>query len=161
MVTATFGVAAQANLLRQGKISGEEFIENSEVVCLDVTISAIASVIGQVAIPIPILGAVVGNAIGMFMYGIAKDSLSKREQQLISNFNYNLNSLNAKLDEQYKSLIELLKSEFAKFQSVVDLAFDLNVNIAFIASVELAQYVGCMDEKILKNKDEVDNYFQK
>ncbi len=161
MVTATFGVVAQANLLRQGKISAEEFIENSEVVCLDVTVSAIASVIGQVAIPIPILGAVIGNAVGMFMYGIAKDSLSKQEQQLIFNFNNTIDSLNAKLNEQYKALIELLKYEFAKFQSVVALAFDLDVNIAFAGSVELAQYVGCLDEKILKNKDEIDNYFRK
>ena len=161
MVTATFGVAAQANLLRQNKITGEEFIENSEVVCLDVTISAIASVIGQVAIPVPVLGAVIGNAVGMFMYGIAKDNLSKHEQQLISKFNNDINSLNAQLNEQYKALIELLKREFAKFRSVVALAFDFDVNIAFTGSVELAQYVGCDNSKILKNKAEVDSYFQK
>jgi hypothetical protein len=94
------------------------------------------------------------------MYGIAKDSLSKQEQQLICNFNDSIALLNSKLDEQYKALIELLKSEFAKFQSVVALAFDLDVNKAFEGSVELAQYVGCIDERILKNKDEVDNYFQ-
>jgi hypothetical protein len=159
MVTAAFGIAAQANLLRQGKITGEEFIENSEVVCLDVTISAIASVIGQTLIPVPVLGAVIGNAVGMFMYGIAKNNLSMQEQRLIASFNDSIDTLNAKLDERYKALIELLKNEFAKFQSVVALAFDLNVNIAFIGSVELARYVGCNDNKILKNKGEVDDYF--
>jgi len=160
MVTASFGVVAQANLLRHGKITGEEFIENSEVVCLDVTVSAIASVLGQVAIPIPVLGAVIGNAVGMFMYGIAKNNLSLKEQQLISGFNNSINALNAQIDEQYKALIELLKSEFAKFQSVVALAFDLNVNIAFTGSIELAQLVGCNNGQILKNKIEIDDYFQ-
>ena len=159
MVTATFGVAAQANLLRQGKITGEEFIENSEVVCLDVTISAIASIIGQVAIPVPVLGAVIGNAVGMFMYGIAKDNLSKLEQRLISDFNDSIASLNARLDEQYKMLIELLKNEFAKYQSVVALAFDLDINIAFAGSIGFARYVGCSDEQILKSKSEIDSYF--
>ena len=160
MVTATFGIVAQANLLRRGKITDEEFIENSEVVCLDVTISAIASVIGQVAIPIPVLGAVIGNAAGMFMYGIAKDYLSKHEQQLISGYNNNINSLNAQLDEQYKALIEVLRKEFTKYQSAVALAFDYDVNIAFAGSVELAYCVGCDNSKILKNKAEVDSYFQ-
>ena len=159
LVTASFGICAQANLLRQGKISNEDFIINSEVVCLDVTVSAVASVIGQVAIPVPILGAVVGNVVGMFMYGIAKDNLSKREQQLIAGYKSDIDALNAKLDEQYKALLELLKQEFAKFQSVAALAFDLDVNIAFAGSVELAQFVGVKDDQILKNKDNIDAFF--
>ncbi|GHS94379.1 hypothetical protein AGMMS50276_06910 [Synergistales bacterium] len=159
LVTASFGVAAQANMLRQGKITSEEFIENSEVVCLDVTISAISSVIGQALIPIPMLGAVIGNAVGMFMYGIAKDNLSKQEQALIANFNNSIQALNERLDAHYRELIEILKREFAKFKSVAELAFDLNVNIAFAGSVTLAEHVGCADEKILKDKKAVDAYF--
>jgi hypothetical protein len=160
MVTATFGITAQANLLHQGKITAEEFIENSEVVCLDVTISAVSSLMGQVLIPVPVLGAVVGNAVGMFMYGIAKNSLSAQEQALIRSFNNSVNALNAKLNEQYKLLIELLKQEFAKFSSMVALAFDINVNVAFENSVMLARYVGCDVNRVLKNKEEVDYFFQ-
>jgi hypothetical protein len=159
LVTAIFGIAAQAQLLHKGDITPEEFIENSEVVCLDVTVSAIASVMGQVLIPIPVLGAVIGNAVGMFMYGIAKDTLSKQEQALIRNFNDSIQSLNEQLEAHYKVLIELLKQEFAKFQSVLELAFDLNVNIAFAGSITLAQYVGCADSKILKDKAAVDDFF--
>jgi hypothetical protein len=159
LVTAAFGVAAQAQLLHQGKISNEEFIVNSEVVCLDVTVSAIASIMGQVFIPIPALGAVVGNAVGMFMYGIVKNILSKQEQTLIASYNSSIQKLNEQLDAHYKELIEILKREFAKFKSIVEFAFDLNVNIAFASSVRLAQYVGCPDEKILKDKAAVDTFF--
>jgi hypothetical protein len=159
MVTATFGIATQANQFRQGKITGGEFIENSEVVCLDVTISAISSLMGQVLIPVPVLGAVVGNAVGMFMYGIAKDSLSKKEQTLIEDFNETIQALNENLDANSLELIESLKHEFDKFESVVELAFDFDVNIAFPNSVSLAQYVGCDDSHILKNKAAVDAYF--
>lgn len=159
LVSATFGVAAQAQLLREGKISNEDFIINSEVVCLDVTVSAIASVMGQVLIPVPVLGVVVGNAVGMFMYSIAKDNLSKQEQTLIFRYNESIQKMNEQLDDHYKALIELLKREFAKFESAVELAFDLNVNIAFAGSVALAQYVGCSEEKILKDKAAVDAYF--
>ena len=160
LVTASFGMAAQAQLLRRGKITPDEFIENSEVVCLDVTVSAIASVMGQVLIPVPVLGAVVGNAVGMFMYGIAKDNLSKQEQALIHGFNDNIQKLNEQLDAHHKALIDLLNQEFAKFKSVAELAFDLNVNVAFAGSVTLAQYVGCSDQRILKYKTEIDNFFQ-
>lgn len=159
LVTATFGVTAQAKLLQQGKISNEDFIINSEVICLDVSMSAISSLMGQVIIPIPVLGAVIGNAAGMFMYGIAKDNLTEQEQTLIANSNNSINKLNEELDEQYRKLIELLNQEFAKFKSVLDLALDLNVNIAFAGSIAMAQYVGCDNGKILWNKHDVDAYF--
>lgn len=159
LVTAAFGMTAQAQLLREGKITQEEFIENSEIVCLDVTVSAIASVMGQTLIPIPILGAVIGNAVGMFMYGIAKDNFSEQEQTLMIAYNESMQKLNEQLDERYKVLIELLKQEFAKFKSVIELAFDLNVNIAFDGSIALAEYVGCSAEKILKDKVAIDAFF--
>ena len=159
LVTATFGIAAQAQLLHQGEISEEDFIINSEVICLDVAVSAISSVMGQVLIPIPVLGAVVGNAAGMFMYGIAKDKLSKQETELIANFNGSIQALNERLDEQHRELIEILNREFAKFKSIAEFAFDLNVNIAFAGSVALLEHVGCDDKIILKDKESVDTYF--
>lgn len=159
LVTATFGVAAQARLLRQGKISNEDFIVNSEVVCLDVTVSAISSLLGQIVIPMPVLGAVIGNAVGMFMYGIAKDNLSKYEQSLIANFTNDIQQLNEQLDAEYIAFVELLKQEFAKFESILELAFDPAVNKAFAGSIAMAQYVGCDKNQILWNKQDVDHYF--
>ncbi len=159
LVTASIGMAAQTQLLHKGKITPDEFVENSEVLCLDVTVSAIASIMGQAMIPIPVLGTIIGNAVGMFMYGIAKDNLSMQEQMLISEFTGNMQKLNEQLDAHYKALVEFLKQEFEKYKSAVELAFDLNINLAFAGSVTLAQYVGCPEEKILKNKAAVDNFF--
>jgi len=159
LVTATFGVVGQARLLRQGAISAEDFIINSEVVCLDVTVSAISSLIGQVMIPIPVLGAVIGNAAGMFMYGIAKNNLSRKEQALINRFNNDMQQLNKQLDVEHAALIEQLLQEIAQFKSVLDLAFDIDVNVAFAGSIALAQHVGCADGEILWNKYAVDDYF--
>jgi hypothetical protein len=159
LVTASFGVMSQAQLLHLGKITAEEFIVNSEVVCLDVTVSAIASFMGQAMIPVPVLGAVIGNAVGMFMYGIAKDNLSEQEQALIYEYCERLETLNEKLDASYKIHVEQIKKEFGKFKSVVEFAFDVNVNVAFAGSVSLAHHVGCSEEKILKSKIEVDTFF--
>ncbi len=159
MVTASFGVAAQANLLREGKISQEEFIINSEVVCLDVAVSAVSSFMGQTLIPVPVLGAVLGNAVGMFMYGVAKDRLSEKEQRLIEGYNNSINVLNEQLEARYKKLVGQLNLELARFESALELAFDLNVNLAFAGSVALAEYAGCPDELILRSKQAVDAYF--
>ena len=159
MVTASFGVISQARLLSSGLIGPEEFIVNSEIVCLDVTISAISSMMGQVVIPIPVLGAVIGNASGMFMYNIAKDHLSRKDQVLIQEFNDDIQRLNEMLSAEYKEYIVVLEEEYAKFSSLTELAFDENVNVAFSGSVALTQYVGCCDEDILSNESDVDAFF--
>ena len=159
LVTATFGIASQASLLNQGKISNDDFIANSEIICLDVTVSAISSIMGQVIIPIPILGAIIGNATGMFMYGIAKNNLSKKEQLIIEGYNFSIQQINMKLDSQYLTLVNYLLDEFAKFNSIIELALSEEVNMAFAGSIALAQYIGCDNDKILKSKQETDNYF--
>lgn len=59
-------------------LTKEEFLLNSEILCVDVSISALSSLIGQVTIPI--LGAVIGNTIGSFVFEIAKDNLTKKSR---------------------------------------------------------------------------------
>ena len=71
MVTATLGMLAQAYKLNNGDITAEEFIDASEAICLDVTMSAVSSMLGEILIPVPILGAIIGNTVGMFMMNIA------------------------------------------------------------------------------------------
>lgn len=159
LVTAAFGVAAQAYQLQQGVITAEDFIVNSEVLCMDVSVSAVASLLGQTLIPVPILGAVIGNVAGMFMHQIAKDYLSAKEQMLIQNYRESLSALNKMLEERYQHLIAQLKREFAKYTSMLELAFDRDVNIAFDGSVALADYVGVAQEKILRSKNDIDHYF--
>ena len=159
LVTASFGVAAQAYQLQQGNISAEDFIVNSEVLCLDVSVSAVASLLGQTLIPVPVLGAIIGNMAGMFMYQIAKDHLSAKEQALIANYRESFASLNKMLEERYQQLVVQLKKEFAKYTSMLELAFDRDVNIAFDGSIALADYVGVAQDRVLRNKTDIDNYF--
>lgn len=159
LVTAAYGVAGQAVRLRRGDLSEEEFIVNSEVLCLDASMSAVAAFMGQTLIPVPVLGAIIGNTAGMFLYGIAKENLSRGEQRLIERFNESMEALNRRLDEQYQRLIAELKRDFAKFSSALELAFSPDVNRAFDGSVQLAEYAGVAQEKILRNKRDIDNFF--
>ena len=47
----------------------------------------------------------------------------------------------------------------AEFESLVDVAFDEDVNIAFGGAIELARGAGVKEEKILKTKADIDAYF--
>lgn len=158
-VTAAYGVTAQAVQLRRGQITEEEFVVNSEVLCLDVSVSAVAALMGQVMIPVPVLGAMIGNAVGMFLWQISKDYLNQKEQRLASAFKESCEELNRRLDARYQALLAELAREFEKYSSLLELAFDPDVNIAFANSVLFAQYAGVADDRILKTSADIDHYF--
>lgn len=158
-ITSMIGMVSQASKYRKGEIDSEDFLINSQIVCLDASISVIGAAIGQFAIPIPILGAVIGSSVSNFMAGIAKDNLAKKEQELIDKYSKEIRKLTDKLSAEEKKVIDLLEKEYKKFNSLVDLAFDTNVNIALVGSIQLAEFIGVEDSKILKTKETIDCYF--
>ena len=158
-VTAAFGVAAQFKALEQGELSQEDFIINCETVCLDATVSAIASLAGQIMIPIPVLGAVIGNIAGEFTYELCKKYANKRSQQIIAQYNHEMQQLNQQLGLQYLTVIFEIQKAFKKFSDLEKMAFDYNVNVAFTGSYKLALEVGVDQNKILKSISDIDTYF--
>ncbi len=158
-VSAAFGIASQVKALEEGRVSQEDFVINCETVCLDVTVSAIASVAGQVLIPIPILGAVIGNVAGGFVYELCKKQGALQSQKIIEGYYAEMAQLNKQLDIQLLKVILEIQKALEKFKDLEKLAFDKDVNIAFNGAVELATEVGVSSDKILKTKYDIDNYF--
>lgn len=158
-VTAAFGIAAQAKALEEGRVSKEDFVINSEAVCLDVTVSALASLAGQVVIPIPVLGAVIGNVAGEFVYELCKKVGTEKSQQVVDKYLAEMYQLNQKLDIQFMQVFLEIQRSLEQFRSLEALVFDENVNIAFDGSVNLALEVGVENNKILKTKKDIDTFF--
>lgn len=158
-VTAAFGVAQQLRLLDAGQISEEDFLINCETVCLDVSISAIASLAGQLVIPVPVLGAVIGNVAGEFIYELCKKEGSRKSQQIVIGYHQEMEQLNQQLDIQLLNVILEVQNSLKKFDDLEKLAFDVNINIAFNGSVKLAEEVGVSKEKILRTKSQIDDFF--
>lgn len=102
----------------------------------------------------------IDNTISNEERSLANKDIELREQALIERFNSDIKEISEQLDAKYIALIEQLLQEFARFKSVLDLAFDIDVNVAFAGSAVLAQCIGCTNDKILWSKQEVDNYFQ-
>ena len=159
IVTAMFGVAAQAHKLRSGEIGELEFIENAELVCLEAAVSALSSFIGQALIPVPVLGAVIGNTVGTIMYRAVATSLSKREAALINCYLEDQLVLDEELAAEYKELMATLDASMSSYLAVLERAFDPDIQLAFLGSVELAMEVGVPTEEILDTNDKALAYF--
>ena len=159
ITTAAFGVAEQAHLLREGGITEQQFIENAEMLCLDASVSALASFAGQVFIPVPIIGAVIGNAVGTMLYQISKDSLSVKENTLIKNYLQELAEYDNALVADYQQYIERLNKCYAEYMELLAGVFDPDIDKAFKGSIELAKHMGVPDEEILNTYDKIVSYF--
>lgn len=157
--TASFGVAEQIYLFRKGKISYDDLIVNSEILCLDCSVSALSSLIGQAVIPVPVLGAVIGNTVGTFLYNIIKENFTRKEYRLLKEYLKLLAQIDTELESKYNNYIDNLKKSMNQYYFILEKAFSPNYLEAFDGSVALAQYYGIPTEDILKNMNDIDRYF--
>lgn len=159
MVTVGFGIAEQVNKLRRGKIDEAEFIQNSELVALEAAVSALSAMVGQILIPLPVLGALVGNAVGMILYQSAKSYLSEREMEIIERYRDDQRALNERLAAEYQGLLTQLERSMATFLDVIDHAFSLDVQVAFAGSIQLAVVLQVAPERLLDDESKIAAYF--
>lgn len=159
VATASFGIAEQAHLFRKGQTSEVEFIENSEMIALDAAVSALSSLVGQVAIPIPVLGAIIGNSVGMIMYQTAKDNFSDKEKELIKKYIENQQILDRELSIKYTRCINELSRNMQLYLDILENAFSPDAETAFNGSINLCVELGVPMEEILDTKEKIDTYF--
>lgn len=158
--TATLGMGGQAMQLRAGSITPSEFIENSEILCLDSAVSALSALMGQVLIPLPVFGALVGNVAGSLAYEIAKTNLSKYEQDLISDALARSEARAQVLNDEYEKLAVQYHQRSLAFGGSLELAFSMDANTSLEASVEHARLLGVPEKSIIKSFEEGTAYFE-
>ena len=159
VVTSAVGIAEQANKLRHGEITETEFIENAELICLDTAVSALSSLIGQTLIPVPVLGAVIGNTVGTVIYQATRSSLSRRETNLIEGYLAAQRALDDELNTEYEELIEKLNLSMSDYFAVLQRAFAPDVVVAALGSVELALKIGVDEADVLGSEAKALSYF--
>lgn len=93
------------------------------------------------------------------MYQIAKDNLTKKEQQLINGYLKYLYELEIALDNKYKKYINELNKGLTIYYEMLEKAFSPNYSEALEGSVALAMSFGVPSEELLKSISEVDDYF--
>lgn len=159
MVTATFGIAEQAYQLKQGNVNEQRFIENTEMLCLDASVSALSSFAVQILIPVPVLGAVIGNTVGTMMYQIAKDNLSAREQKIFEEYAEAVRQLDVSLQDQYQEFVDEIGKDTKLFMELLNRAFAPDIRVAFEGSIDLAKSCGVPVDEILDSKEKIASYF--
>lgn len=159
VVTAAFGIAEQANKLRRGEIDELEFIEAAELVSLEAAVSGLSSFVGQALIPVPVLGAVIGNTVGMIMFSAVSSSLSRREAELITRYLEEQRVLDAHLAAQYQDLVNQLDASMADYLTVLERAFSPDVEVALLGSVDLALTLGVVADDVLDSEQKTFAYF--
>lgn len=159
IVTVSFGIAEQANRLRRGEIDSVQFIENAELLSLEGAVSALSAFIGEALIPVPILGAIIGNTVGMIMYRAASDSLSEWETSLIARYLDEQQNLDEKLAREYQDMLDELNIHMESYLALIESAFSPHVGIALEGSVALALSLGVPSVSLLDTREKTHSYF--
>ena len=93
------------------------------------------------------------------MYRAVATSLSKREAALIDSYREGQLMLDEELAAQYKEIMATLDASMASYLAVLERAFDPDIQLAFLGSVELATELGVPAKEILDTNDKALAYF--
>ena len=115
LVTATYGVVNQAIQLGKGNISTDDFIYNIGQLATDSAVSGLGALAGQMLIPVPVLGAVVGSIVATKVLGIVRETLfGGTYYDLVNKAEYE-----AAMSSTYRALADSLKRSQQTFETMV------------------------------------------
>lgn len=161
VTSATMGLSSLLADLNKHQISMDEFVTQGQILCIEAGIAATGGAIGQMLIPIPVLGSVIGTVTANFVWGFAKDKLGTREQELKKMLDTYTESILVRVDKAYQDIISKINTKYAHYNSLIEAAFDVHANSAVLAaaSVNIAVELGVHEQKILKNDADLDAFF--
>ena len=162
LVSGLMGIGSLLQEYHSGAIDGEQFVDMSQIVVMDAAIVGVASMTGQVLIPVPLLGAFVGSVAGKLVAAAIKDSLGASESELLEQLQAYEGAALSQLDQAYRAHVLRLDSYMGDLERLALVAFDNSVNadLRLYASVEFAEAAGVPDGLILHTTNELDRYLE-
>jgi hypothetical protein len=155
VVSATKGVASLIKDFDNGTINGEEFRELGMIICSEAAIVGIATAAGQAAIPIPVLGAVIGSIAGS-MFATFLGSKNRKTAYAIRS---EIDDYLKMLDKKYQKLVKEITSDFERLGNLTDAAFNsINNEKTLELSILLANTYGVPDSEIIYSNSELDRF---
>jgi hypothetical protein len=159
-VSTVFGIADLSKNYAQGLIDLDQFVEEGQILCFESGIVTLFSVIGQTAIPIPILGTLIGTFASKTFLSIYKDILKKDEDEFKKIIDLKYNSALNLLNKAYQTAVNQILDEFNRIGSITEMAFNFQVNsfIRLESSIKLANHYGVSNDKILRTIPDIDSF---
>lgn len=156
VVSASKGVGSLIKDFDEGTINQEEFIEIGMVICSESAIVGFATAAGQAAIPIPILGAVIGSIAGSMLV----NSLGAKNKTTAHAIRREMEDYVKQLDLDYKNIVDDIIVKYNNLGDITKAAFDLDNNKhLLLSSIALAREYGVKDQNILKSPKDINKYF--
>lgn len=159
--STVLGILSLSKRYKENEISLSEFITSSEVLGIEASMTFLGATLGQVLIPIPILGAVLGTVTTSFLGTISKDFLKKKEREEIDKYCKFYKIRYSQIDKKYENDFIKIINKYFEFGRLTEIVFnyDLNAMLRFEESRSLALKLEVDEKEILKNKKEIDDYF--
>lgn len=161
ITAGTFGLSSAIVKYRKGDVDTDGFIDLVTLNAIDATGAAIGAAIGQVVMPVPVVGALIGSIVATTALSLGKGILNKHEIEVINLYQEKINAFVDTLDKEYQVKLDELLNKYHKLGELQQYSFDFNINVQLrlFSSINLAKSVGVPDKSILKNEDEIDEYF--
>ena len=92
---------------------------------------------------------------------IGKGLLNNKEKDILAKYQSSVESYIYNLDNDYRKKYDELMSKYYRLGQIQDYSFqlDLNIELQFIASIDLANQAGVVEKDILHSEIEIDSYF--
>lgn len=158
-VSTVRGTITQIQFFNEGKISQGELVDNSAAIASEAAICGLCAVIGQGAIPVPVVGAVIGSISGKILSGIYTTTLGERSKQLVAELDRRFDEAMSKLDKHYQSLLREINADFDKLGDLIQFAFSPENNWRLMElSTVTAQQLRVPEDQIIRDHGQLDKF---
>jgi hypothetical protein len=160
ILSAGYSVASLADRYRKGEIDFDEFLDLGQLVCAESGMVAVGTAIGQAAIPMPVLGAVVGTIASRLVISFGKQYLTDQADELEAWMEQYQAQWEQRIDATYHAVLQQITAAFEKLGDLMDAAFDESKNtvLRLQASIDLARAFGVAEAAIIHDIDELDEF---
>ena len=160
ILSAGYSVASLADRYRKGEIDFDEFLALGQLACAESGMVAVGAAIGQAAIPMPVVGAVIGTITSRLVIGFGKKYLTAQADELEAWMEQYQAQWEQRIDATYHAVLQQITAAFEQLGNLMDAAFDesKNTTLRLQASIDLARAFGLAEAAIIHNTDELDGF---
>lgn len=128
LLMAVLGIASLVPDYVDGKLAEEEFIVEAEMVCLDAALILLGTAVGQMTIPLPGLGALIGAIAAGIAWQIIDKFWGNELRELLTAFNEEIDKLLSAIRDFFVGVWEAIENFFKKLAEHIDLLLDEDFN---------------------------------
>jgi hypothetical protein len=162
VVSSGRAMAVLVQKYHAGEMALDEFTALSMVSTTEAGITACGAALGQVLIPIPVVGAVIGSSAARLASLHGRRLLDKHADEFAKKLAEQCRIQCEELNAEHRILLAQLDAQVISVGDAVSMAFDFNLNaeLLLLASVRLAEICGVPDYQIVRSPGDVDRFFQ-